>query len=49
MDRPNVNFSFLEGLNKNLKEEYEDDFNLFDTGSCGIHTVSNAFKEAFKK
>lgn len=48
MDGPNVNFKFLNDLQKDLKDEHGEHFNLFDTGSCGIHTVHNAFKTAFQ-
>lgn len=48
MDGPNANFKFLNDLKIDLTKDYEDRINLVDIGSCGIHTVHNAFKTAIK-
>lgn len=42
MDGPNVNWKFL----KLLKED--DDVNLIDLGSCGLHVVHGAFQSGHK-
>lgn len=43
MDGPNVNLKFLTDL-KNEMNESPNDPQLLDMGSCGIHTLHNAFK-----
>lgn len=48
MDGPNVNFAFLRELKLELKEEGKTN-ELIDLGSCGIHTVHNAFKKALTR
>lgn len=45
MDGPNVNFAFLRELKSDLKESGQES-EIIDFGSCGIHTVHNAFKSA---
>lgn len=42
MDGPNVNWKFYSQLKDRLVAEY--DTNLINLGSCGLHTVHNAFK-----
>ena len=49
MDGPRVNFKFLSDFKKDIENEYDDSFKLFDLGSCGIHTVHNALKCGFKE
>ncbi len=44
MDGPNVNWSFFEKTQKQMKEEFN--ITLLNIGSCGLHTVHNAFKAA---
>lgn len=46
MDGPNVNFKFLELLQSDLKEMYGG-AQLVVVGSCGLHTLHNAFKTGF--
>ncbi|TKS66114.1 hypothetical protein D9C73_000170 [Collichthys lucidus] len=46
MDGPNVNFRFLELLQSDLKEMYGG-AQLVAVGSCGLHTLHNAFKAGF--
>ena len=48
MDGPNVNFSFLKLLKSYLEDDTSENPILFDLGSCGIHTLHNAFKVGFK-
>ena len=47
MDGPNVNLATFDRLQKKLQLEYSS--KLLNVGSCGIHTVHNAFKAAFSK
>ena len=47
MDGPNVNWATFDRLQKKLQLEYSS--KLLNVGSCGIHTVHNAFKAAFSK
>ena len=44
-DVPNLNLSFFDMIKANrLTEELP---NLVDLGSCGLHTVHNAFKHGY--
>lgn len=43
MDGPAVNWSFLNKLKDELKES-DDDPEILDCGSCGLHTIHGAFK-----
>lgn len=47
MDGPNVNFKFLEDFQKDLIKDTDNKFKLFQIGSCGLHTIHNAFKRGF--
>ena len=44
MDGPNVNWAAYRKLEEKLSNEYR--IKLVNTGSCGLHTVHNSFKEA---
>ena len=44
MDGPNVNHSFHESMNSQLKADFN--CSLLNVGSCGIHKVHNAFQTA---
>ena len=46
MDGPSVNWKMFNLLQNELSET---PYQLLDLGSCGLHTVHNAFKTAFKK
>ncbi|KAF4097454.1 hypothetical protein G5714_021462 [Onychostoma macrolepis] len=46
MDGPNVNFKFFELLQSDLNEMYGG-AQLVSVGSCGLHTLHNAFKAGF--
>ncbi|XP_046874041.1 uncharacterized protein LOC124466288 isoform X2 [Hypomesus transpacificus] len=46
MDGPNVNFKFLELLQLDHAENYGG-AQLVSVGSCGLHTLHNAFKAGF--
>lgn len=46
MDGPSVNWKVFRLLQNELSET---SYQLLDIGSCGIHTIHNAFKMAFKK
>ena len=50
MDGPNVNKKFLQDIKAKIKEENCDANGpiLLDLGSCGLHTIHNAFKKAMK-
>lgn len=43
MDGPVVNWSFLEKLKQEIRE-CDEDPNLVDCGSCGLHVVHGAFR-----
>lgn len=47
MDGPNVNLSFIKKLQDFLKDDDECPL-LLDLGSCGLHTIHNAFKNAIQ-
>lgn len=44
MDGPNVNLKLLKDLIKYLSELESDHPQVLDFGSCGLHTLHNAFK-----
>lgn len=46
MDGPNVNFKMLTMLKKDLASKDPDGPQLVELGSCGLHTVHCAFKNA---
>ncbi|KAM6967769.1 uncharacterized protein FYW47_006504 isoform 1-T1 [Aplochiton taeniatus] len=46
MDGPNVNFKFFELLQQDHAERYGG-AQLVSVGSCGLHTLHNAFKSGF--
>ena len=46
MDGPNVNWSFFEKLSR--KMDISHNVKLLNIGSCGIHTMHNAFKDGCK-
>lgn len=48
MDGPNVNFKFHRLLKEFLKDSLNEERVLPDIGSCGLHTLNNAFKNAIK-
>lgn len=50
MDGPKVNIKFLRELNAELNGEKGpgEQKNLLSLGSCGLHTVHNAYKKAMK-
>lgn len=49
MDGPNVNFKLLKDLSEEIRQTREDpDFDFLNIGSCGLHTVHNAFKAGIK-
>ncbi|XP_045207486.1 uncharacterized protein LOC123559592 [Mercenaria mercenaria] len=45
MDRPNVNWKFLDIMKQKIRADYGSD--LINIGSCGVHTVHNIFKAGF--
>ena len=46
MDGPNVNWKFFEMLQKKLEDDIQGQ--LLNIGSCGLHTVHNAFRRGLK-
>lgn len=48
MDGPNVNFKVLRLLKEDTRSA-PDSPQYLDIGSCGLHTVHNAFKTGFRK
>ena len=44
MDGPNVNWVVYNRINQDLKEHHQD-LSLLHAGSCGMHTVHNAFRK----
>jgi len=48
MDGPRVNWNFLELIASDLKKN-EDDPDLLNVGSCGLHVVHGAFQYGFLK
>ena len=46
MDGPNVNWKFFELLQQEHAEQYGG-VQLVNVGSCGLHTLHNAFKCGF--
>ena len=42
MDGRNVNLKFLQLIQKDREENQQ--YGLIDIGSCGLHTIHNAFK-----
>ncbi|XP_063221071.1 uncharacterized protein LOC134530286 [Bacillus rossius redtenbacheri] len=48
MDGPNVNFKLLKLLAEDTRS-FPDAPQFLDIGSCGLHTVHNAFKTGIKK
>lgn len=48
MDGPNVNWKFLELLQQEQMEQFGGS-QLAVVGSCGLHTLHNAFKHGFAK
>lgn len=50
MDGPNVNWSFLKLLKQDISHTYGPNGRLLlELGSCGLHTIHNAFKTGIKK
>lgn len=50
MDGPHVNWKLVKDLNKELRElRSNPQFSLMDIGSCGLHSVHNAFKAGMRK
>lgn len=47
MDGPNVNLKFLKDLKENLKDN-PDSPSPLEIGTCGLHTLHNAFKTSMK-
>ncbi|KAJ8050248.1 hypothetical protein HOLleu_03380 [Holothuria leucospilota] len=47
MDGPNVNWSVFKKLSEKLAAEY--DTSVVDIGSCGLHTMHNSVRAAFKE
>ena len=45
MDGPNVNFKAMQLLNSQIDGEVGH--RLFDAGSCGMHTIHNAFRSTY--
>jgi hypothetical protein len=43
-DGPNVNLNFFELLQKHLANDDPTNQTMLDLGSCGLHTIHNAFK-----
>lgn len=48
MDGPNVNIKLLRLLKEKLKISDLNDPIIFDIGTCGLHTLHNAFKAGIK-
>jgi len=50
MDGPNVNIKMLHDFKEELQQKNENsiDHIIFDIGSCGLHTMHNAFKNSIK-
>ena len=46
MDGPSVNWKFYKMVEDELKNDYN--YNLLNTGSCGIHIVHGAFQDGCK-
>ena len=44
MDGPNVNWSLYKILSEDLQKRVSTNFRFIDIGSCGLHTVHNAFR-----
>lgn len=49
MDGPRVNFKFLKDFKEQKKEEKPDGSQILNIGSCGLHTIRNAYKKAMVK
>ena len=49
MDGPNVNKKFIKELQAELCEADIDRPLSLDIGTCGLHTVHNAYKTAMKR
>lgn len=49
MDSPIGNFKLLKDLSEEIRQTREDpEFDFLNIGSCGLHTVHNAFKAGIK-
>ena len=49
MDGPSVNFKFHRLLTQDLAASVAEDFKFIDIGSCGLHTIHNAFRAGQQK